>query len=56
MGLFDGTVGFYLSIILKANTGFDNEKSMQRLNSKTAVVMMVLACIQSLVGTGLSKI
>lgn len=55
LGLFDGTVGLYLSIILGANTGLDKKKSLQHVNMTTAVSMIIFACLLVLPGYGLSK-
>jgi hypothetical protein len=56
LGLYDGTIGFRLSIINKANTGLDTEKSKEDLDGKTALVMIFLSFVFALVGFGISKI
>ena len=50
LGLFDGTVGAWLSIALKANTGLSEEKKTQLSKGKAAGFMMIFAVIMALLG------
>lgn len=54
VGFYDGTIGFKLSIYLKANTGLDEEKSIQYQNSKQAFMMICVAVMLGLIGYALS--
>jgi hypothetical protein len=55
IGFYDGTIGFKLSIILKANTGLNKEKSLEHLNGKTAFFMITIAIVFALIGYAISK-
>ena len=56
IGFYDGTIGFKLSILLNANTGLDKQKSMEHLNERTALFMIIMASIFAIIGFVISKI
>lgn len=50
LGLYDGSVGLWLCLKLKAN--IDNfEETANMLNAKTAITMMVIAALLGLIGS-----
>lgn len=56
VGLYEGTVGFWLSIKLRANNGLSEEDANTFPGRGAAVVMMVLSLVLGLAGYGLSLI
>jgi hypothetical protein len=56
LGLFDGTAGLKLSILLKANTGISTEESLKKADTKTAILMSLLAILFGLIGFGITKL
>ncbi len=56
LGLYDGTIGLRLSIILKANNGLGTNKSMELLNAKTAISMVFTAILFAFIGIQLAKL
>jgi hypothetical protein len=55
IGFFDATIGWKISMLLKANTGkLDNNPSISKWVS-TAIFVTLLAAICGLVGTELSR-
>jgi CDP-diglyceride synthetase len=56
LGLYDGTIGFWLSIVLRANNGLETNKSKELLNIKTAVSMILIAILFAFIGIQLAKL
>jgi len=56
VGIYDGTIGFRLSILLKANSDIIKEKGKELLTDKAAALMMVFATICTLFGFLLTKL
>ncbi|HSN62159.1 MAG TPA: hypothetical protein VLR49_14565 [Ferruginibacter sp.] len=56
LGLYDGTIGFRLSIYLKANNRLETKKSKELLTVKTAVTMIIIACVFAYFGYLLIKL
>jgi hypothetical protein len=56
VGLYDGTIGLYLSLILKANNGMDDEQIQKMLGINSAIVMIITSIPFTLIGYGLSRI
>ncbi len=54
LGLFDGTVGLWLSIILRANTGLSTEESYKMIGPKTAISMILMGILFALIGNSIS--
>ena len=54
MGLYDGSIGFWLSIILKSNSGLTIEQSYEMLGVKSALAMIIASIAFGLIGFGLS--
>ncbi len=54
LGLYDGTVGFWLSIVLKSNNGKTTEETSEKPGLMSAVTMIIIAIILGLIGNGLS--
>ena len=49
LGFYDGTVGFWLSIILKANNGLTAEQVKKAFGFKSGLVAMVIAEVTGLI-------
>ena len=56
IGIYDGTIGFRLSILLKANSDSIKEKGKELLTDRAAALMMVFATICTIFGFLLTKI
>src|SRR5260221_13545389 len=56
LGLYDSTIGFKLSIILKANTGLNPQKSMELVNGKTALIMIIISFEFAIFDYGFSRL
>lgn len=54
--LYDGTIGLYLSLILKANNGMDDEQIQKMLGINSAIVMIIMSIPFTLIGYGLAHI
>ena len=50
LGLFDGTVGLWFSIILRANTGLSIGESYKMLGPKMAFLMIIVGVLFALIG------
>ncbi|MGO4292391.1 hypothetical protein [Chitinophaga sp. RAB17] len=50
LGLFDSTVGLYISIKLKANTVLSPERLARLLNPNTALIMILFAFLLTIAG------
>ncbi|RAJ77587.1 hypothetical protein CLV59_107354 [Chitinophaga dinghuensis] len=51
LGIYDGTVGLWLSIKLNANTGYDKEKVARLAGFNTAFIAMVISLILGVTGS-----
>ncbi len=51
LGIYDGSVGLWLSLKLNANTGYDNEKVARLTGINAAFISMVLAIILGVTGS-----
>lgn len=56
LGLYDGTIGLWLSLILKANTGMNDELANKMLGVKSAITMIITSIPFTLLGYGLLQI
>ena len=56
VGLYDGTVGLKLSIMLKANNKLNAQENIDILNLKTAITMVGIACLFVFVGYKLATL
>jgi len=56
VGLYDGTIGLYLSLILKANNGINDEQIQKMLGLSSAIMMIITSIPFTLIGYGLSHI
>lgn len=56
LGLYDGTIGFWLSIKLKANNDLNMEQADKLLGVKTTISMTATGIVLSLIGYGLTFI
>lgn len=56
LGLYDGTIGFWLSIYLKANNGMTEEQAKEMLGVKSAIMMIIISTICGIVGYGIAGI
>lgn len=56
LGLYDGTIGFWLSIKLNANTGLAPEKISEMRGPKTAIPMVIIAIIFGAIGFGIAQL
>jgi len=54
LGLYDGTIGCWLSIKLGANNDLSTEQANKLLGAKTAISMTVVGMLLSLIGYGLT--
>jgi hypothetical protein len=54
VGFYDGTIGFKLSIILKANTGLNDEQRIKYQNSSMGLMMSSIAILLGLIGYAIS--
>lgn len=54
LGLYDGTIGFWLSIKLRANNDLSTEQAFALLGVKTAISMTAIAVLLSFIGYGLT--
>lgn len=50
LGLYDGTIGFWFSIILKANNGLTTEQINELLGVKSGFYMILISLIFSIIG------
>lgn len=50
LGLIESTLGYYLSIISKANNGFTREENLKMIGVKTSVGMILFAIVFGLLG------
>ena len=50
LGLYDGTKGFWFSIILKANNGLTTEQINELLGVKSGFYMILISLIFSIIG------
>ena len=55
LGLYDGTVGFWFSIILRANNAQTTGQADQKPGVKSATIMVILSLIFGMIGYGLSN-
>lgn len=57
LGLYDGTIGFWLSLKLKANTGIsDKELEVIKGKPSIAITMVVLAIVFAAIGYSLTTV
>jgi hypothetical protein len=56
LGIYDGTMGFWLSIKFKANSGFEDAKAQEFLGLYSAVYMAILSLAFAFIGYGLTKL
>jgi hypothetical protein len=56
LGFYDGTIGFWLSIKLKANNGLRIEQSQNVLGLQTGIIMTVVAIIFAFIGYSILSI
>jgi hypothetical protein len=56
LGLYDGTIGLYLSLTLKANNGMDDEQIQKVLGVNSAIVMIITSIPLTLIGYGLTHL
>lgn len=54
LGVYDATIGFWLSIILGANTGYSEEKMKAMLGKQTITIMLAVSLLFGMIGYGLS--
>lgn len=56
LGLYDGTIGFWFSIYLKANNGMTEEQSKEMLGVKSAIMMIIISAVCGIVGYGIAGV
>ncbi|HUM98259.1 MAG TPA: hypothetical protein PK275_10400 [Chitinophagaceae bacterium] len=56
LGLYDCTIGLWLSIVLRANNGLTAEQIKELFTLKSSIAMIVISVIFGLMGFELSKI
>ncbi|MFT3747179.1 MAG: hypothetical protein QM768_02645 [Agriterribacter sp.] len=56
LGIYDGTIGFWLALKLKANIEDENVRSQNFPGIKTALIMFCIACVFAFVGFGLTRL
>jgi uncharacterized membrane protein len=56
LGLYDGTIGFWLSLVLRANIGKSAEESKMTPDTQSAITMIVMAIIFAFIGFGITMI
>lgn len=56
LGLYDGTIGFWFSIVLKAHHGQSIEQLSEMLGVKSAITMILLAGIFPVIGYGIVRV
>jgi uncharacterized protein YqgC (DUF456 family) len=56
LGLFDGTIGFWLSIKIDGDHGLVPEAARKMLGPRTATMLVAVALVSGMIGYGISNL